>query len=359
MEDVNKAAQSMNNIPFSTLLGGPVEACIDAQKAASDSSLEFIREVGMEQTSDRVVTVSFSFYLEGKPVKIVLPLLAIVPIPYFSVDTLDIEFNASVTDYGNKEDIRSFCGRYDRPPVSINTTGKSSFSYNANLNIKLHASKDNMPSGLGRLLNIFERSIRTQVISFYLSEKKLDLYCGDSHTFTAVVNGETVDNTTLKWTCDVPDIVVIDNGKIIAQKEGTVTVAAESSSFLTKAVCVVIVKERVIHIEAAPFPPGEETTIPLQPVQPVRPVRPLRPFDPNSVVLPPLAKDPDDMSILQAGKGYLLLNVLHSILKKKLRPDLRFPPRRSSFKDVRRGIRSGLRPFNSHPTSSDSDKKES
>ncbi len=43
----NVATSAMQAIPFSSMIGGPLKACIEAQAMAAKTSWEFIKEVGL------------------------------------------------------------------------------------------------------------------------------------------------------------------------------------------------------------------------------------------------------------------------------------------------------------------------
>ena len=156
-EKIAAANNVYNQVPFSELLGSPLMACIDAQRSASQSSIDFIKSVGMAEGTGEMVNVSFYFQNGDETVTLVVPLLTIVPIPFFSVDTLDIDFNAMVDLSENAEGEEQFVGRYSRP---VKESSKYEYDYYSNLNVHLHASKDHMPAGLGLLLNIMDKTIQ-------------------------------------------------------------------------------------------------------------------------------------------------------------------------------------------------------
>lgn len=41
------ATNALQSLPFGTLIGGPLAACVEAQAKAAKSSWEFIRDVGL------------------------------------------------------------------------------------------------------------------------------------------------------------------------------------------------------------------------------------------------------------------------------------------------------------------------
>ena len=62
----NVATSAMQAIPFSSMIGGPLKACIEAQAMAAKTSWEFIKEVGLntdEKGQKSAVMVAFSYPL--------------------------------------------------------------------------------------------------------------------------------------------------------------------------------------------------------------------------------------------------------------------------------------------------------
>ena len=79
----NTAISAMQALPFSSMIGGPLKACIEAQAMAAKTSWEFIKEVGLntdEKGQKSAVMVAFSFNKGGRMTQLNVPLLTIVPI---------------------------------------------------------------------------------------------------------------------------------------------------------------------------------------------------------------------------------------------------------------------------------------
>src|SRR5574344_190461 len=116
-EASNVATGALKSIPFKNIIGGPLEACIDAQTIAAKTTVDFIQSVGLndvpatnpvtgEPMKDaagntvmikEAVYVSFQFIQGGRMVRLNIPLLSIVPIPYIAINTIDINFKANIT----------------------------------------------------------------------------------------------------------------------------------------------------------------------------------------------------------------------------------------------------------------------
>ena len=97
----NIASNALSAIPFSSMIGGPLNACIEAQAMAAKTTWDFIQEVGLNTNPDTgektAVNVSFSFMQGGRMVQLNVPLLTIVPIPYIAIHSIDINFKASIS----------------------------------------------------------------------------------------------------------------------------------------------------------------------------------------------------------------------------------------------------------------------
>ena len=102
MTDVSKAPgdvamNALQNMPFGTMIGGPLKACVEAQALAAKTTYEFIKEVGFrnEANGDKsAVNVAFTFNQGGHLVQMNVPLLTIIPIPFIAIRDIDINFKS-------------------------------------------------------------------------------------------------------------------------------------------------------------------------------------------------------------------------------------------------------------------------
>lgn len=169
----------LNNIDFRKMIGGPLQAAVDAQVASSLATIDFINKVGFiedEQTRKKeLVMVDFSHNrkdvdADGKEIKkevnIRVPLLAMLPIPSLRIEHVIIDFNvklnsvetSSVSDAIDvKAEVKGGWG-----PVSFkvsaayqrkSTTGvEVKKEYALNVNVK--AVQDEIPAGLEKILGM-------------------------------------------------------------------------------------------------------------------------------------------------------------------------------------------------------------
>lgn len=186
MDVANKSIGTLQGLPFENLIGGPLRACIDAQREAAETSVDFITKVGLnkdKETGEKsAVYVSFSFIQNGRKVVINVPMLALVPIPYIAINSVDINFKATVngvecesyedkSSVENKQDRntksnsrRGFILNRQKTETKINTsfstkrdskgTQDSKFSVEATIDVAVHASQESMPAGMAKILEM-------------------------------------------------------------------------------------------------------------------------------------------------------------------------------------------------------------
>lgn len=181
------ATNALQAIPFSAIIGGPLDAAIKAQALAAQTSWEFIQQVGLNtdpKTGERsAVTVMFQYQKDGQMVNIIVPLLAIVPIPYIAIDTITIDFmakiDASASTYAEQAESTeaSMKGSTDisvgwgifsakmhmeggvSSKSSSKATQDSKYSVEYTVNIHVEAGQESMPAGLAAVLNLLNSSI--------------------------------------------------------------------------------------------------------------------------------------------------------------------------------------------------------
>lgn len=179
------AQNLLNGINYSALIGGPLEAAVKAQAMAARSTWEFIQEVGLntdENGNKTAVNVTFLYQKEGQLVRLVVPILTIVPIPLIIIDEVDIAFKASIhasasqaSEVTESESVAGELGAKGKigwGPFSLSASLKASYSskkdskatqnseYSVEYtqDVRVHASQAGMPAGLATVLNILSNS---------------------------------------------------------------------------------------------------------------------------------------------------------------------------------------------------------
>lgn len=181
------ATTALTNIPFSNIIGAPLDACIEAQAKAAKKTWEFIHEVGLQESTENgykeAVNVSFTFVSNGKTRRLNIPLLTIVPIPYIAIQNIDVAFKANISASSSymQEDTSSSEGTFEGSSetsigwgpfkTSVNLKGgysskkdsratqDSKYSVEYTIDVGLRAGQDSMPAGLAKVLEILNGSL--------------------------------------------------------------------------------------------------------------------------------------------------------------------------------------------------------
>ncbi len=181
------ASSAMAGIPFSQIIGSPLKAAIEAQAMAAQTTWRFIQEVCLstDQKSGekKAVTVSFDFVQDGKEVRLNVPLLTIVPVPYIAIDSIDIAFKAKInaessslneasesgetninSKAGGKAGFGPFGASFEASAgysskKDSKATQDSKYSVEHTLDVNIKAGQESMPAGLARVLDILNNCI--------------------------------------------------------------------------------------------------------------------------------------------------------------------------------------------------------
>ncbi|MVT09593.1 DUF2589 domain-containing protein [Chitinophaga sp. ysch24] len=159
------------------MIGGPLQAAVDAQVASSMATVNFINAVGFVEEDGKKTLVMVDFTHErndvsdtgsaiNKKVYVKVPLLAMLPIPSLRIEHVIIDFNAKLNSVesstvsdalGVSAEVKGGWG-----PVSF----KVSASYQRKsvtgievkkefaLNVNVKAVQDEMPGGLEKILGM-------------------------------------------------------------------------------------------------------------------------------------------------------------------------------------------------------------
>jgi len=108
-------------------------------------------------------------------IKIQVPLLSMIPIPYIRIKSLKVafDFKINTTEIEKKSDSKELGVEAKVGFASVSATVKGSYKSakekstqsdeSAHLHIELEAVQDEIPAGLKKLLNIFEDSIKSKM----------------------------------------------------------------------------------------------------------------------------------------------------------------------------------------------------
>lgn len=186
------ANRILGSIPYGTLIGAPMQAAVEAQALAAQSSIHFIRTVGFKSESENeewgeTRVVNFTYILRNsengdeREAVLNVPLLTIVPIPYLRIDDMTIDFTSKITEEMIRERESTTEGEFQSSlnvdyghflkPVKVgfkaslsakhSSTSSTSNRYKTEhtININVRAVQDDLPAGMSRVLDILEAGI--------------------------------------------------------------------------------------------------------------------------------------------------------------------------------------------------------
>jgi hypothetical protein len=170
-------------IPFGSLIGGPLDAAIEAQGRAAMSSVGFIKSVGFND-SDQVQNITFKVKKGADEATIEVPLLTIVPIPFIRIDEMTIDFKANISSTKETADKTAEStqasakakgsARYLFVKASLEasfsskkdseSTKNSRYSVETTIDVHVHAVQDELPAGLSKMLDILADTIKAPAL---------------------------------------------------------------------------------------------------------------------------------------------------------------------------------------------------
>lgn len=185
------ATAQLGALPFGNIIGGPLVAAVEAQAKAARSTVDFIQSVaykpladGTQVNADRELQIVEFVYKRGNDdVKLSVPLLVIVPIPYIRIDDMTIQFKANINAETASQDTTTTAtntnvntnvtGRYGWGPAKVEASfsaaysakkdstsaANSKYAVEYTMDIYVHAVQDDIPAGMQKVLNILNDSI--------------------------------------------------------------------------------------------------------------------------------------------------------------------------------------------------------
>ena len=176
------ATSALQAIPFGSIIGGPLKACIEAQAMAAQTSWQFIQEVGLNTNPEtgikEAVNVSFNFMQNGRMAQLNVPLLTIVPIPYIAIQNIDLNFKANISASSSSVSETSSSQAIDAGadvnaklgwgPFSVEASMKANYSSKKDsratqdsrysveytMDVAVKAGQESMPAGLAKVLEL-------------------------------------------------------------------------------------------------------------------------------------------------------------------------------------------------------------
>ena len=182
------AMSALQALPFGTIIGGPLQACVEAQTNAAQATWKFIREVGLTEGEDgekKATYVSFLYRKNGRDATLNVPLLTIVPIPYLAIRDIDIAFKANISAAASTStqqheslnvdfnmNTKASCNfLIAKGSIEMNvgvsskkdstSTRDSKYSVEYTMDVAVKAGQDDMPAGMAKVLEMLNESIDT------------------------------------------------------------------------------------------------------------------------------------------------------------------------------------------------------
>lgn len=204
------SGKELASLDFSNLIGGPLNAVVEAQAKSAISTANFIKEVGFNQDGS-VINTDFNITKTNndgrrQDFKLSVPFLTMLPIPYIKIDEAIVEFNAKITSTTESSSESTFSQQVDASGrsrfwfVSARVSSKTSYQKKSansekeertfDMHVKVTASNTDMPSGTEKILNMLEESMHEtpgEILPVKLSIDPADLHDSDStiqeHTY--------------------------------------------------------------------------------------------------------------------------------------------------------------------------------
>ena len=166
------------SLPLGSMVSGPLNASIEAQALAAQSTVDFIQKVGLDKDG-KVKNVQFKYNLGDQETQLDAPLLSIVPIPFIRVKDVSVDFMfkintvaADTSSQNTKVGVTASAGG-GWGPVKFNvkasfshersSESKSSVDKSAELKMHVNAAQDEMPEGLKIVLTAITGSLAKSV----------------------------------------------------------------------------------------------------------------------------------------------------------------------------------------------------
>lgn len=182
----------LNSLDFSIYIGGPLQAAIQAQQAASMSTVEFIKAVGFDSTGTDLQYVEFKFKKNGSnptfdpaatsgpnslptvptDVTINMPAILMYSVPALRIQKMTIDFNARLTSTETSNVSSEFAASAElginykivnfKASASYKRTSTSGVSVEKTYTMGVHVEVENdeLPEGLDRILTMLEEAIK-------------------------------------------------------------------------------------------------------------------------------------------------------------------------------------------------------
>jgi hypothetical protein len=163
----------LGSIPYETIIGGPLNAAVEANADASMTAAKFIQDVGFQEADDdwessrKPVYVTFSYKKtviddesgaeSTKEFEMRVPLLLLVNIPYFEVSRVTVDFNVKL----NSVQTYATSSKFD---IDSEVKGKQGW-FTGNVKWKVSASYQKQRSQSQKIERTYDQSVHVEAES--------------------------------------------------------------------------------------------------------------------------------------------------------------------------------------------------
>jgi hypothetical protein len=173
------SGKEISSLDFANLIGGPLNAIVEAQAKSAITTVNFIKEVAFNKDG-QINNVEFKYNRKNDSGKdqmfsMTVPFLTMLPVPYITISNALIEFNAKITSVNESSVSDDFSQTVEAEAggnwwfCSARVTSKTSYQRKSSssekeersfdMHVKVEAKNQDMPAGTERLLTILENSI--------------------------------------------------------------------------------------------------------------------------------------------------------------------------------------------------------
>jgi len=178
----------LGNVPYQSIIGGPLNAAVKANTDASEAAAQFIKEVGFTkgengEKSPRMVEFGYKKEVVDdetgestiKSHTITVPFLLLTHVPYFEIEQVTVDFNVKLNSIQTYESSEEFNLDVENKGKQGWFTGRTEWSVNSSYQRKSSRSQEvertydqqvhvqagsiEAPEGVKKLLGILEQTI--------------------------------------------------------------------------------------------------------------------------------------------------------------------------------------------------------
>lgn len=166
--DLKTSVDALEHTDFGSLLGAPLQACVDAQMQAAYATTDYLDRVcfkyNPETNAYETVTVSFGYSTEDGDKRITLPLASVMPMPFLQIHNVNLHFAADVSVADGQQLMAKVSSSTGRTSTSQQETGQTQYSNDIKVDVNVVATSSDMPMGVAKLLQVMQQFIQQKEI---------------------------------------------------------------------------------------------------------------------------------------------------------------------------------------------------